>query len=276
MRVPDRFTDVSIENRSTKNLDINGIDVLFPTFTVTPVITPAPNRALKNDGVQILGDVEVEIQNTHATAGTNVYLDGAINNPTGLTTIVATKGSILDRASGATTRINTATLNLIAGKDAGKSGSVVQANIVQTSGLDPAPTLQAKAGGNVSIELTTSTQAVEVLGVEAASGDIALVFGGKPVVIGGPISVNDSQRITISNVASISDGNDFGPDIVGSKLAIGGSNGDVGAANNSLETHLKNVEIATTGDISISNDRILDHWWCRQSRRFECRSVQSM
>ncbi len=109
-QVPNRFRVVDFDNLSGKNLDINGIDVLIannPAFT--PTILPAPTSgSLANKGVRSIDSTTIEITNTQ---NREIFLDGAINNPSGRTSILSA-GSISDRDQTAATQITTASLDL--------------------------------------------------------------------------------------------------------------------------------------------------------------------
>ncbi len=255
--VPDRFASVTIDNRSGKHLDINGIDVLLTGTTVTPVISPA--ATLTDSGVKKLSGAIIELKNNSETATANIFLDGAINNPTGMTKIHTTSGSILDREAGATSRINTATLDLSAGLNLGETAAPIQADVSQETGATSASTLKAVAGGstNLALAATTPVQALDALGIEGQTGNVSVDFAGKPVSVSGPIVASDSGTITLSNVAALSDSYSTGTDISGGSLSIQTSTGDVSTLANPFETSLSNVEIATTAGIFLDNDKAL-------------------
>ncbi|MEZ6090101.1 MAG: hypothetical protein R3C05_19155 [Pirellulaceae bacterium] len=156
-QVPDRFTSVTIDNRSGKHLDINGIDVILPTTSVTPVVSPT--ATLNDAGVAKLAGVEVLIDASHATLSSNVYLDGAINNPGGVTTIRSTSGSIIDRNSAPASQIVTSRLMLHAGGEIGATGSPVQADASQETGVDPASCVACPGAGSVNLILASTTPA---------------------------------------------------------------------------------------------------------------------
>ena len=93
---PNFFTELKIENRSNKDLEINDIDVGLADAPVTPTITPAPIGTLST--TPHTTTVPLEILNT---ADANIILKGTIENPFGETKIHATGGSILDTNSAA-------------------------------------------------------------------------------------------------------------------------------------------------------------------------------
>ncbi len=63
-QVPDRFSGVTIDNRSTKNLVIAGIDVMLPSVIVNPnILAESVVGTLVDGGVRKLGGVVIDIGN---------------------------------------------------------------------------------------------------------------------------------------------------------------------------------------------------------------------
>ncbi len=203
-QVPNRFRVVDFDNLSGKNLDINGIDVLIasnPAFT--PTILPAPTSgSLVNKGVRSINSTTIEITNTQDR---EIFLDGAINNPSGRTSILSA-GSISDRDQSAATQITTASLDLrgTAGH-IGTAASPIQAIIVkgtETISTGPISTgvVSANAANEIAITLSNSnaTEPVDLRGVTSSTGDILLDLGLKNVTLLGPVS--GTKKVELKNV----------------------------------------------------------------------------
>ncbi len=250
--MPNRFRIVDIDNLSAKNLVINNLDVLItanPAFT--PIILPAPaTGSLVNKGVRSLNSSSIEITNTQ---NREIFLDGAIHNPSGETAI-SICGSVSDRVQSAATQITSASLDLVGSAGhIGTAAQPIQAIIAKGTGLIGTGVVGANAAGEIGMTLSdsNSTEPVDLRGVISSSGDILLDLGLKNVALIGPIST--TKKIELKNVKTITDSNDRGPDIAGASMNVV-STVDLGTVGNLLETSLGAIEGTATGGIFLDNN----------------------
>jgi hypothetical protein len=134
-----RETLQRIEILNTSNVDIviNNIDVLG---TTRPIVTL---NEIDNPGaanVTIDFHIETDVAPTYIqianTGDADIYLAGEINNPIGVTSIVAQNGSVLKEAGQADSVVRTETLNIDASEDAGASdASRVVVQMVESEGV---------------------------------------------------------------------------------------------------------------------------------------------
>lgn len=248
-RAPDRFADVTIENRSTKNVRVDGIDVLVnvsPTLEVIADDGGVTGRLIEDSGQTTPSFIDIR-----NGGRADVVLSGVINNPLGTTQIASAGGSIADPNRQGASRITTADLTLVAPQGhIGQNGQSVQALLAATA--TDSPTISADANNHVSLQLTTPGEsvAIDVEGISSRTGNVAVNFSNRRVNV--VVAVEANGEIRFRNAASIADAHSAEADFTARTLRIGGG-GDVGAASNALESVVSTMEIDSSGGIFLDN-----------------------
>src|SRR5262249_42352948 len=127
---------VTILNQSDKDIQINGIDVTAdrqPLVTLNPFSGGgASNRPLTFNTHNDVAPTLIEITNT---GNSDIELNGFINNPIGVTSIVNTQGSVLASQSRPNSLVRSHTLNIDAAQNVGTLANRVVADIVDADGI---------------------------------------------------------------------------------------------------------------------------------------------
>ncbi|MBI3917574.1 MAG: hypothetical protein HY322_11275 [Betaproteobacteria bacterium] len=127
---------IEILNKSDKTIQINDIDVTAdrqPLVTLNPFSgSGAANRTLTFDIEADVAPTLIEITNTGAG---DIELNGFINNPIGITSIVNTQASVLATQSRPTSLVRSHTLNIDAAMNVGSLANRVVADIVDADGI---------------------------------------------------------------------------------------------------------------------------------------------
>ncbi|MCI0455675.1 MAG: autotransporter-associated beta strand repeat-containing protein [Gemmataceae bacterium] len=187
----DTLENVRIVNRSTKELEINSIDVVnrtaVPTITIDVevisgqttfgVLTTLP---FAFNVARSFAPTVIEIENASATAASNLILSGLIDNPAGSTTIINDLGSIVSTSTAAVVETNSLTVQAPLGS-VGTSASRLNVDLVQSAGR---PTAMAiTAGQNVFLNLKGRLRDPGIspwamnAGTVQAGGDVNVLLG---------------------------------------------------------------------------------------------------
>jgi len=144
------FGSVEISNASSRDLQVNGVEVFF---------TPDPNHTEITINVQTdsgfsfgvsneVAPTTVVIENTHPTAAPLLIINGVIDNPIGLTTVTNASGDIVATAIQAVVRTNELRVTAPHGNIGQTGGTIgdhrVNVQLVQSSGRPTA--LESRAG----------------------------------------------------------------------------------------------------------------------------------
>ena len=124
---------VEILNLSALDIQINDINVLAdrqPIVTLNPLIT--------SETMTLTFDIEADVSPTFvqiaSTGDTDIELNGIIENPIGVTNIVAQGGSVIGTQSRGSGVVRTQTINIDAAEDAGTLADRVVVDIVESAG----------------------------------------------------------------------------------------------------------------------------------------------
>jgi hypothetical protein len=154
------WSTVTIINKSSYDLVINSIQPFSDSGAPTVSVVSDPSR--NNEVFTFTSDnttPQITIENTSPTAVTDIYLNGAITDPTGSVTMSALLGSILPLSSSNETEATTISLTANHG-NIGMSGDPLNLSLVPVEGLTEtaAPavpaTLDILAGQNLYASLT--------------------------------------------------------------------------------------------------------------------------
>ncbi|MCO6455093.1 MAG: choice-of-anchor D domain-containing protein [Pirellulaceae bacterium] len=176
---------ILLSNASDRDMTINDIRVYFaPSPTDKEVSIDVQNDAgFSFDVVNDLSPTQIEIENTHPTAGPLLSLDGLIDNPIGTTTVSNASGDIVTGPPGSpagVVRTNVAIFEAPLGNLGQIGGAPLVVELVQSAGRPTS--LVADAGQDVALNVQGLLRETGVSSFEpnldriTAGGDVQLVL----------------------------------------------------------------------------------------------------
>ncbi|WP_075087542.1 hypothetical protein [Verrucomicrobium spinosum] len=209
----DRFNSVDVVNRSTLDVRILDMNVLYDGLP-GPVVTLLAGQvvgAFTQTGPQRFNGTRIEMESHHATVGAGDFIiDGVIYNPTGSTKIVANGGSVIQPNEDG--GITTGSLYIETAKGrVGEDEERIEVTILQDASLLPEARLEVHAYGEIGLDIdragTPMLTQLELAGLTSVSDDIFASFGGFDLLVTDLISAPGHVEMTeINNMIDAFDG----------------------------------------------------------------------